>query len=314
MKKNLIYFLICFLPFLFNAQKVKIEGYIELPDKNGWPTSFIELNDTIAKLRKLGLKDNKIINDKDVFTYTDSTSHFSINARPNDTLFFKNNVRLYHVEKYAVSDLMKKKNVVIKFRTKPCITPKECSQKLPSKTYIFVGSKIDVSYADTSDYCYMLIDSKYNANYKIEQEFGDHFPDSTIAFTAYDHNSMPKYLFKNYENILIFIGEYCGDLIHIKYQFFPVYKTQDGRWATPFDTYKESYKPEKHLYENIIFDKSVSFNLPDQLSDEKMAQFIRNKFPEKYYSIKNGKAYPIMGRYAEDIVKHWKETYWSKPK
>ena len=108
MKKTLIYLLTCFVPFLFNAQKVKIEGHVELPDKNGWPTTFISLNDTIAKLHKLGLKGNEIKNDKDILAYTDSTNYFSINARPSDTLFFRNNVRLYHVEKYAVSDLMKK--------------------------------------------------------------------------------------------------------------------------------------------------------------------------------------------------------------
>lgn len=318
MKNTIVYVLICFVPFLLNAQKVKIEGYVEQP-KNGWQISCIILNDTINKLDKLGIKDvsirNKLIDNKDVFTCSDDTNYFSINARPSDTLFFKNNVRLYHVEKHAVSDLIKKKNLVIKFRTKPCITTKECDQKLPSKTYIFVGSKINVSYADTSDYCYMLMDSKYNANYKIEQEFGDHFPDSTIAFTAYDHNSMSQYLFKNYENVLIFVGEYCDDLIHMKYQFFPVYKTQNGRWATPVDAYKVKYdKAKEDLYENIVFDKSVSFDLPNEQSDEQMAQFIKNRFPEKYYSIKDGKAYPIMGRYAEDLVKYWMETYWSKVK
>lgn len=217
---------------------------------------------------------------------------------------------MYYPKKYAVSDLMKKKKLVIELESKPCITPKKCEQKIPSKLYVFVGEKIDVSYADTSDYCYMLMDSKYNATYKIEQEFGDHFPDSTIAFTAYDHNSMSRYLFENYENVLIFVGEYCGDLIHMKYQFFPVYKTQDGRWATPVDTYKDKYdKSKKDLYENIVFDESVSFDLPNQISDEQMTEFIKNRFPEKYYRIKDEKAYPIIGIYAENMVKHWMENY-----
>lgn len=88
MKKNIIYFLIRFFPFLLNAQKVKIEGHVELPDKNRYPTTFIRLNDTIAKFQKLGLKDDKI-NDKDIMTYTDSTNYFSVNARPSDTLVFR---------------------------------------------------------------------------------------------------------------------------------------------------------------------------------------------------------------------------------
>lgn len=305
MKKTLIYLLICFVPFLLSAQKVKIEGHVKLPDKNGWPTTFIALNDTIAKLHKLGLKDDKIINDKDILAYTDSNNHFSINARPSDTLFFKNNPRLYYPKKYAVSDLMNKKKLVIELESKPCITPKECEQKIPSKSYVFVGEKINISYADTSDYCYMPMDSKYDATYKIEQEFGDHFPDSTITFTAYDHDFSHRFLFEDYNaNVLLFVEERCGELIHKRYKFYPVYKTKDGRWATPVETYRSSYdKSEKNLYDNIIFDKSVSFDLPEQLSDEQMAQFIKNRFPEKYYTIKDGKAYPIMGRYAEDLAK-----------
>lgn len=315
MKKTLIYLLICFVPFLLNAQKVKIEGFIKLPDKNGWPISCIILNDTINKLDKLRIKDvsirNMVTANKDVFTCTNDTSYFSIHARPSDTLFFKNNPRLYYPKKFAVSDLMKKKKLVIELESKPCIIPKEREQKIPSKLYVFVGEKINVSSVDTSDYCYMLMDSKYNATYKIEQEFGDHFPDSKITFMAYDHDFSHRFLFENYNvNVLLFVEERCGELIHKRYNFFPVYKTQDGRWATPVDTYKDKYdKSKKDLYENIVFDESVSFDLPNQLSDEQMAEFIKNRFPEKYYRIKDGKAYPIIGIYAENMVKHWMETY-----
>lgn len=45
----------------------------------------------------------------------------------------------------------------------------------------------------------------------------------------------------------------------------------------------------------------MSFDLPNQLSDEQMTQFIKNRFPEKYYSIKDGKAYPIMGRFGKKL-------------
>lgn len=309
MKKTLIYLLICFVPFLLSAQKVKIEGFIKLPDKNGWSISCIILNDTINKLDKLGVKDviirDKLTANKDVFNYTDNTGYFSINAKLGDTLFFKNDPRRYYLEKYAVSDLIKKNKPIIELKLKPCITPKECNQEIPSKKYIFVGKKINISYADTSDYCYMPMDSKYDATYKIEQEFGDHFPDSTITFTAYDHDFSHRFLFEDYNaNVLLFVEERCGELIHKRYKFYPVYKTKDGRWATPVETYRSSYdKSEKKLYDNIIFDKSVSFDLPEQLSDEEMAQFIKNRFPEKYYTIKDGKAYPIMGRYAEDLAK-----------
>lgn len=122
---------------------------------------------------------------------------------------------------------------------------------------------------------------------------------------------MHEYDFRNYDNALIIAGEYCGDLI--KDYFFPVYKTEDGRWATPVDTYMEDYyKSDKFIPISIAFNKSVSFNLPKHLSNEQLAQLISHKFPEKYYKIKDGKAFPIKGRYADELVKLWKEIFRKK--
>ena len=212
---------------------------------------------------------------------------------------------------------MKLDKIIIDPKSIPCISQKQCDQKVPSKLYAFVGKKIEVSYVDTSMYCGgIMMDSKYKGVYRIEQEFSDHYPDSSIIFTAYDHNSRYQYDFTNYENVLIFIREYCGDLIQLKYQFFPVYKTSDGRWATPIDTYMEShYKPDQFTPTNITFDKSVAFDVlrtNKNPSEEQIAQLKQYKFPEKYYKIENGKAIPIMGRYAEDLVKLWNELYLKK--
>ncbi|WP_129039978.1 hypothetical protein [Chryseobacterium sp. CH21] len=155
-----------------------------------------------------------------------------------------------------------------------------------------------------------MMDSEYKAEYKIEQEFSEHYPSSTIAFTAYDHNSMYEFDFRNYDHILVFVGEYCGDLIHLKYQFFPLYKTADGRWATPVKPKAEQiYQLDQYTPSKIEFDQSVNFELSNDLSQEQIAQLRKYKFPEKYYDIKDHKAIPIMGRYAEDLVKIWKEIY-----
>ncbi|WP_404986866.1 hypothetical protein ACI513_07795 [Chryseobacterium sp. M5] len=301
MKKTIIYFLICFVPFLLNAQKVKIEGYIKLPDKKGAPISSIVLNDTINKLNKLGIKDfsirNKVTDNKDVFTITDTTGYFSINARLSDTLLFSNNPRLYYPEKFAVSDLMKKNNIVIELTSKPCITPKKCDQKIPSKTYIFVGSKIKASHADTSDYCYMSWDSKYNVNYKIEQEFADHFPDSKITFTAYDHDFSHRFLFEDY-NVLLFVEERCGELVHKRYKFYPVYKTKDGKWASVIDVEDFYIQSKKFNPIEINFDSSVYFEYFENTPIEQL-EYV---FPKKYYNLKDGKAYPIMGLSIENLV------------
>ncbi|WP_144283638.1 hypothetical protein [Chryseobacterium echinoideorum] len=288
---------------LYICQKVKVEGFVKQP-KEGYRISFITLNDTIKKLNKLDVKDfsvrDKVTSNPDIVTYTDENGYFSINARLKDTLLFENDIRRFYPEKYAVSDLMKKKDIIIEFRPKPCIKPKQCNQKTPSKKYVFVGKKINVTYADTSDYCYMLMDSKYNATYKIEQEFGEHYPEEIINFTAYDHNSTHDAIFKNYENVLIYVGDFCGELIYLKYRFFPVYKTRDGRWAIPFHPiFNQIFGLERLKFTSIEFDKSVNFDLPDSSFPK---EEIENSFPKKNFKIKKGKAYPLKGIYVEDLL------------
>ncbi|KMQ68670.1 hypothetical protein ACM39_05080 [Chryseobacterium sp. FH2] len=290
------------------SQTINVRGIVEDSLKIN---SFIgiNVNDTIRKFRDRQLKDkafkeknpdgyDKLIKNKDLFTSPDSVGNYTINAKLTDTLYFYK--WGYTTKKYKVEDIINN-NIKVVLKPRPCIPYKKCDQQNPSKLYAFVGKKIDVSYIDQSKYCGVSLSTEYKAEYNITQEFGDHYPDSTIIFTAYDHNSMYEYDFRNYDNILIFVGEYCGDLI--KDYFFPVYKTIDGRWATPVDIYMEHYyKSEKFSPLDITFDHSVNFDLSDYSSVR-----IEYKFPKEYYKIKNGKAYPIKGRYAEDLVKLWKE-------
>lgn len=276
----------------------------------------IVVNDTIRKFRERAFDDEKF-KKENWHKYEELVEKFSaspdfpngnytITAKLTDTLYFYK--PRYTTQKYRVADIIKN-NIKVILAPVPCIPDKQCDQKKPSKLYAFVGKKIDVTSMDQSIYCGMSLDSKYKAEYKIEQEFSDHYPNSSIIFTAYDHNSRYEYDFRNYEYILIFIGEYCGDLI--KDYFFPVYKTKDGRWAAPVDTYMERYyKSDQFIPRSITFDQSVAFDLSTnnkKLSEDQIAQFRKFKYPEKYYKIENGKAIPIKGRFAEDLVKLWKE-------
>jgi len=48
-----------------------------------------------------------------------------------------------------------------------------------------------------------------------------------------------------YDTVWLFVVEYCSKLYQKKYQFFHLYKTKDGRWASAddpytFDTYQET--------------------------------------------------------------------------
>lgn len=289
----------CFSFCFIEAQKVKAEGSVKKPTKS-FPTTFITLIDTNNGLTKFGAKDFQITSNNDVIIYTDENGYFSVDAKPSDSLLFKNNLKRYYPEKYAVSDVMKNKNFVLEFREKPCISEKECDQKKPSRVYAFIGKKINVSYVDTSKYCDDMMNSKYKAQYAIEKEFGEHYPKSTIEFTAYDHNTKYDGLFFNYENVLIYVGEFCGELIYLRENFFPVYKTKEGRWAIPvYHKYNHWFGLEKLTSTPMTFDDSLTFDIPTSFSAEKIEEL----FPKKDFKIENGKAYPLMGRYVEDLVK-----------
>lgn len=310
LQKMICSFLILYT-VLYQSQTVTFKGIAK--DSLGTVGIAISVNDTVRKFQDKAIKDknwdgyDQLVHNKNFFTYPDSIGHYSITAKPTDTVYFYK--RKYITQKFKVSDIIKH-NIKVFLKPMPCISIKRCNQDTPSKLYIFVGKKIKVTTVDISKYCEDIMDSEYKGEYKIEQELGDHYSGSDITFSAFDHMSKFKYDFRNYDNVLTFIGEYCGGLIQLKYQFFPVYKTADGRWATPVDTYMEGYyKSENNKTTAITFDKSVYFNLPDRLSDEQITQLKQFEFPEKYYKIENGKAIPIAGRYVEDSVELWKATY-----
>ncbi|WP_294300403.1 hypothetical protein [uncultured Chryseobacterium sp.] len=275
----------------------------------------IAVNDTVRKFWHQSLKDEKFNENREKYenliknfsTHPDfPDGNYTITAKLTDTLYFYK--PKYTTQKYKVADIIKN-NIIVTLAPAPCILYKRCDQKKPSKIYAFVGKKIEVKSIDQSVYCETPLDSKYKARYEIEKEYAGHYPDSEITFSAYDHNSMYEYDFRNYDYILLFVEEYCGDLI--KDDFFPVYKTKDGRWAMPVDTYMEDYyKSDQFPPVNILFDQSVAFDIlktRKNPSEEQIAQMKKFKFPEKYYKIERGKAIPVMGRYAENLVELWKE-------
>lgn len=314
--------LLVLLSGLYSSQTVTVRGIAK--DSLGINNFIsISINDTLLKFRNKAFADEEF-KKKNWDRYDELVKNFStspdfpdgnyvITAKLTDTLYFHK--RNYSSQKYKVEDIIKN-NIKVILKPRSCIPYKQCDQKNPSKLYAFVGRKVMVSSVDNSKYCGLSLDSEYKGEYMIEQEFGDHYPNSKIIFTAYDHNSKYEYDFRNYNNILVFVGEYCGDLIQLKYQFYPVYKTIDGKWATPVDTYMEPYyKSDEFQPVNLTFDESVRFDLSrinNNISEEQIAQLKQFKYPEKYYKIENGKAIPIAGRYVEDLVKFWTKKRKSK--
>lgn len=194
---------------------------------------------------------------------------------------------------------LKKNPIKIQLEPEPCIPYKNCEQKTPSNYYIFVGEKIEVKGEEIPYYCdTILMDGKFKASYKVLKNVYGKFPQNTISFFAFDHYGIPK--FSKYENVLLFIGEYCNELFHTKYQFFDVYKTKNGKWATPGNPYKyNQYKKNKIVKaRRIKFDKNVFFDISNISKDR-----IEKEYPKEYFNIVGNKAIPIKGTYINELIK-----------
>jgi hypothetical protein len=140
------------------------------------------------------------------------------------------------------------------------------------------------------------MDSKFKANYKILQQVFGYYPKDTISFTVFDHYGKPA--FSNFENVLLFVSEYCGQLYHEKYQYFDLYKTKDGKWASPGDPYKyDSYHRKNLKPQDIQFADSVWFDI-SKLSETT----IKEQYPRPFYKIDRQKAIPVMGSYIDDLI------------
>lgn len=184
---------------------------------------------------------------------------------------------------------------------------------------VFIGEKISVTYTPTEypvdtiikgkDTTYrkqfpVIMDNKYIAKYKILQLVHGTYQQDTIRFTVFDHYGIPA--FSKCPTVLLFLSYYNGELYHEKYQYFDLYMTSGGRWASPYPAgdynhpYKDSItvKPEK-----IPFAKEVSFPLNGLTSKQ-----VETMYPAPYYEIKDGKALAIYGNYADDLFKLKQQT------
>ena len=264
--------------------------------------TVIKLNNYIGSLtmkeyKALGINTDKNIEfTKKNLAFTDDKGNFTIKAKTADTLYFK--ARGYYTKSYSVKDLLKMKYIYVKLEEIPCDEPKvTCTDTIP-KLHIVIAEKIKLKHYE-NEYCKNIIpfDSKYGATYKIlENVYGDYKKD-TITFTIYDHNGHPQ--FTEYDTVLLYIGEHCGELIHVKYQFSDLYKTGDGRWASPLSPWEYGYLKPGQIsnYTKIDFEPPVRYSADYDWPT-----------PEEYFDTNSDSTTAIYGRYVEDIVSQMKET------
>ena len=300
---NKIKYLLILLTINCYSQNVIVKG-IALDSTKGRNKVVITLNDTLNKLLKLenGFGSyEKLYENKKIRKETDKDGNFEFKAKKTDSLYFSS---WRHITKsYSVNDLYKNKNIKILLEPEICEEYIKCEEKNP-ELFVFIAEKINVNYAKRKYYCNIIsMDSKFDAQYKILENVYGNYENDTIKFSAYDHYGTPA--FSEYKNVLLYVGKYCDELFHIKYQFADVYKTKNNRWATPYqsDDYKRIKDKEKYIPEIIDFAEPVEYDIKGASQE-----YIERRFPKPYYEIKNDKAIAVYGNYIEDAFEIKKEA------
>lgn len=181
-------------------------------------------------------------------------------------------------------------------------TPLIIDQNSNNKLFVFVGEKIEVEpYKPQTEKDEILMDSVFKAKYRIIQKVFGNYDKDIIEFEVYDHYGTPP--FSKYKNVLLFVSEYKGKLYHEKYQYFDVYRTKDGSWASCGDPYKfDDYHRRNIQAVKLEFDEPLIFNLKDY---EK--EFNKEVFKSPYFGINGDKAECLMGAFVTDLFTVKKE-------
>jgi hypothetical protein len=105
----------------------------------------------------------------------------------------------------------------------------------------FVGSFVKISNiecesGDTTDaetgeaVVVLCMDALFQATYRVEKVLeGKLVTGAEVTFTVADHYGFPK--FAEHKRALIFLDEHDGSYYHIKYQWAPAFRTNDGDFA-----------------------------------------------------------------------------------
>lgn len=200
------------------------------------------------------------------------------------------------------------------------------AQNRSDSLLVFVGEKIDVHYSPEKPKVHppekavigenavllprlpravdVPFDGRYAATYKIISTLHGSYTKDTIKFIAFDHYGMPE--FSQFKNILLFVSSCRGKLYHEKYQYFALYATEDGKWASPYSSsdYEHPYKNSLTMKpQRIRFKYDLSFPLEGLASD-----VIAKRYPKPYYELRVGSAIAIYGKYADELFKLKQQT------
>ena len=181
----------------------------------------------------------------------------------------------------------------------------DCYEKpdSPKKLFVFIGEllKTETIPADV-----LINKPKLIATYKIKERVcGTHIPDSItieVIQAAYDPTFKP-----NRAHLVISIKDTTLNSPYYLWAdlYYEIFKTANNKWAVP-------YKIKNHLHahtvlyppklDNIKFSNESYFNINGLTQED-----IDTTYPEFFYEIKNGKAFPKYGNTIDEILDLHKE-------
>ena len=162
--------------------------------------------------------------------------------------------------------------------------------------YVFVGEKIEVSQFQPNRVNLPLGDDILRAEYiVVENVFGNYNKD-TIEFEVSFHCGAG--LFSKLKNVLLFVSNNNGKLYLEQSLYYDVYKTIEGKWASPGDPSKFNEPHTLSLKPHSIqFIDTVSYDIR-QLDNGCVK---KKAFPIPYFRLEGNKAIALMGAYIDEL-------------
>lgn len=161
------------------------------------------------------------------------------------------------------------------------------------KLFVFIGEKIYVKELRDEE---GGMDAKFLAKYKILERVCGNYSGNTIEFIVYDHYGRPS--FEDYKTVMLYVSEHEGKYYHEKYQFDPLYKTKDGRWAGPYNWLDYDRADTSNPIKPVVIDfkGEVSYSVAGWKKRD-----IQRWYPTPFYKIVDTNAIAVYGNYVPEL-------------
>lgn len=175
----------------------------------------------------------------------------------------------------------------------------EATAQRRDSLFVFVGAMLNLEKFELEvPDGVVVMDECFMTTFEIIEAVYGTFTSDTITFEVFDHYGIPP--FAKYNRCLMYVslrkdGSWCNE----KYQYTPVFKTVDNKWAATYQEidYSNPYNANTPIKpEPIEFPDSIWFGVKG-LSAEKEEEY----FPSAYFNKVGDKHYPIMGNYVQEL-------------